>query len=272
MGMKRFFSAIILGYFALSASPALALVTRVATTEEKGGGFFTSIWNGILYIVENFVNIILFIIICWVALKILRLVYEVLAADRLEYMRITLPRADSKLDKERETKKDFKEKAGIMTVFYKSIHNLTQASAWDTFMNFIFGHAKISLELFYYEGQVHFYVAGYKEHTTLIRQQITSNYPDAEVRLVAKKDLPEIKPVGYTLQTASIYKRNDDVYPIKTYKYFEDDPLSSFTNNFGSLKKTDVASIQLVVKPLSHRWNRRAKRAAGLIAKGEYKK
>jgi hypothetical protein len=43
-----------------------------------------------------------------------------LCQEGLIYMKVTLPRADSKLDKERETKKDFKEKVGIMTVFYKS--------------------------------------------------------------------------------------------------------------------------------------------------------
>ncbi len=139
-------------------------------------------------------------------------------------------------------------------------------------MNFLFNHAKISLEMIYKEGQVHFYVSAYQEHMTLIIQQITSNYPDAEVKIVAKKDLPEIKPLGYALEAASIGKVNDDIYPIKTYKYFEDDPLSSFTNNFGSLKKTDVAAIQMVLKPLGQRWNKKAKRAAGLVAKGEYKK
>lgn len=51
------------------------------------------------------------------------------------------------------------------------------------------------------------------------------------------------------------------------YKYFEDDPLSTFTNNFGSLKKTDVATIQFVTKPLGQGWNNKAKKAAGLIAK-----
>lgn len=83
-------------------------------------------------------------------------------------------------------------------------------------------------------------------------QQITSNYPDAEVRIVSAREMPDIKPLGYTLRAASVGKANDDVFPIKTYKYFEDDPLSSFTNNFGSLQKTDVASIQFVLKPLGH--------------------
>lgn len=86
--------------------------------------------------------------------------------------------------------------------------------------------------MFYYEGQVHFYVGAYPEHMALVVQQVTSNYPDAEVKKVSKQDLPEIKPLGYTLETASVGKRTDDIYPIKTYKYFEDDPLSSFTNNF----------------------------------------
>lgn len=193
-------------------------------------------------------------------------------SGRLIYMKVTLPRADSKLDKERETKKDFKEKVGIMTVFYKSVHNLTQSSAFDTITNFIFNHAKISLELMFHDGMVHFYAVGYKEHISLIIQQITSNYPDAEVKIIAKKDFPEIKPLGFTMQAASIGKMTDDVFPLKTYKYFEDDPLSTFTNNFGSLKKTDVAVMQFVMKPLGQSWNRKAKKAAGLVAKGEYKK
>lgn len=202
----------------------------------------------------------------------MRLGYEILMSGRLVYMKVTLPRADSKLDKERETKKDFKEKVGIMTVFYKSVHNLTQSSAFDTITNFIFNHAKISLELMFHDGMVHFYAVGYREHISLIIQQITSNYPDAEVKIIAKKDFPEIKPLGFTMQAASIGKMTDDIFPLKTYKYFEDDPLSTFTNNFGSLKKTDVAAIQFVMKPLGQSWNRKAKKAAGMVAKGEYKK
>jgi hypothetical protein len=147
-------------------------------------------------------------------------------------MKITLPRADSKLDKEKETKKDFKEKVGIMSVVYKSIHKIAQTNFIDTFMNVIFRSAKISLELVYADGAVHFYCVAYRQHATLILQQITSNYPDAEVKFIPPKEMPDIKPIGYTLRAASVAKQNDDIYPIKTYKYFEDDPLSSFTNNF----------------------------------------
>ena len=210
-----------------------AIVTeRAATTKEQDIGVLSQVWDTILWTVENLLSIVVFVVIAWMMLKVIRLGYEVLMAGRLVYMKVTLPRADSKLDKERETKKDFKEKVGIMSVFYKSIHNLTQSSALDTVMNVIFRHAKISLELMYHDGMVNFYVSCYREHHTLLLQQITSNYPDAEVKIIDRKDFPEIKPLGFTLQAASVSKDNDDVYPIKTYKYFEDDPLSTFTNNF----------------------------------------
>jgi hypothetical protein len=249
-----------------------AITVRTATPTEKWSSFWKQLGDSVVSLLENIPHILLFIIFLWLCIKLIRLGYEIFMANRLVYMKVTLPRADSKLDKERETKKDFKEKVGIMSIFYKSIHNLTQASAFDTIMNFFFCHAKISLELMYHDGMVHFYAVGYKEHMSLVVQQITSNYPDAEVKIIQKKDFPEIKPLWFTLQAVSIGKVNDDVFPIKTYKYFEDDPLSSFTNNFGSLKKTDVAVIQFVMKPLGHSWNRKAKKAAGLVAKWEYKK
>ncbi len=260
-------------FFILFLSPLeiFAISTRIATVSEKNTpspGFFDSFIDVLTFFVDS----ILFIIFFFVVLRIVRLMYEVIMSKQLVYMKVTLPRADSKLDKEKETKKDFKEKAGVMSVVFKSVHKMAETSFLITLWNIIFRHAKISMEFVYSDGAVHFYCVSYKQHANLILQQITSNYPDAEVRVVSAKDMPDIKPLGYTLKAASVGKANDDVYPIKTYKYFEDDPLSSFTNNFGSLKKTDVASIQFVLKPLGHSWNRKAKKAAWLIAKWAYKK
>lgn len=227
--------------------------------------WYQTIFSDIGYLILIIVSFFLF-------LKLIRLVYEIYAARRLVYMRVTLPRADSKLDKEKETKKDFKEKTGIMSIFYKGIHKISEATLMDTFLDLIFDHAKISLEIVYDKGQVSFYAVTYSDYITLISQQITSNYPDAEVKIISREEYGDIKPVGYTLRAASISKANDDIYPIKTYKYFEDDPLSSLTNNIGNLKKTDHAVFQLIIKPVGSSWNRKAKKAASDVAKGNYKK
>ena len=237
------------------------MVTPIVSDATWYGSFF----SGIGYI-------LLFIVVFFLFLKFIRLAYEVYAARKLVYMRVTLPRADSKLDKEKETKKDFKEKTGIMSIFYKGIHKISQATMTETLLNIVFNHAKVSLEILYDQGQVSFYAVTYKEYVPLISQQITSNYPDAEVKIVSHEEYGDIKPAGYTLRTASISKKNDDIYPIKTYKYFEDDPLSSITNNIGNLKKTDRAALQVVIKPLGSGWNKTAKKAASEVAKGNYKK
>ena len=202
-----------------------------------------------MFLSEKIVLILLLIFLGYLLLKLMRIMYEIYNARRLVYMQITLPRADSKLDKEKETKKDFKEKMGIMSIFYKSIIKISNITFWDSVRDFIFDHAKISMELVYNKGQLSFFVVTYRDYVHLVSQQITSNYPDAEVKEIPASEFPDIKPDNYTLRASSIGKINDDIFPIKTYKYFEDDPLSTLTNNFGTLKKFDNAALQFVIKP-----------------------
>lgn len=226
----------------------------------------------LLFLAEKVILVLFLVFFGYLLLKLMRIMYEIYNARRLVYMQITLPRADSKLDKEKETKKDFKEKMGIMSIFYKSIIKISNITFWDSVRDFIFDHAKISMELVYNKGQLSFFVVTYRDYVHLVSQQITSNYPDAEVKEIPASDFPDIKPENYTLRASSIGKINDDIFPIKTYKYFEDDPLSTLTNNFGTLKKFDNAALQFVIKPRGSGWNRHAKNAAGQVAKGEYKK
>ncbi|MDR0772578.1 MAG: hypothetical protein LBF15_06335 [Candidatus Peribacteria bacterium] len=79
----------------------------------------------------------------------IRWAFEFRYTKNLRYLKITLPRADSKLDKERETKKDFKEKVGVMSMFYKAIHKLSEAAFKETILDFFFSHSKLSMELVY---------------------------------------------------------------------------------------------------------------------------
>ncbi len=201
----------------------------------------------------------------------IRFLFELYYAKNLRYLKVTLPRADSKLDKEKETKKDFKEKTGMMSMFYKAIHKLSEAGLRDTFLNWIFWHSKISLELVYENGEVTFYIVTYKNYVNLITQHLTSIYTDAEIIQVEKKDYVDIKPNWYSMRAASLWKEHDDVFPIKTYKYLEDDPLNNFSNVFGGLHKDDKAVFQIVIKPdFAH--NKLALNAARLVAKWQYGK
>ncbi|MCD5385194.1 DUF87 domain-containing protein [Candidatus Gracilibacteria bacterium] len=241
------------------------------TTQENNSSFLNSITDlgsqlgiWIIYLILAIIGTIIFI-------KTIRFLFELYYAKNLVYLKVTVPRTDSKLDKEKETKKDFKEKIGMMNMFYKAIHKLAEAGMRDTLLNVIFKHSKISLELIYENGEVSFYIVTYKTYVNLVSQHLTSVYNDAEILVVDKKDYIKIKPKGYSMRGASLGKEKDDVFPIKTYKYLEDDPINNFTNVFGGLNKEDKAVFQMVIKP-NFNFNKKAKKAAALVAKGQYKK
>lgn len=116
---------VFLTFFLLLAENASAVVVRSQTPDEKAEvGFFTMLGDAIVFLFTHIFQIISFVIIIWILIRVMRLAYEVMSTTRMTYMKVTLPRADSKLDKEQETKKDFKEKIGIMALFYKSVHTI----------------------------------------------------------------------------------------------------------------------------------------------------
>ncbi len=195
---------------------------------------------------------------------------ELWLAHGIVNIQVSLPRSDSKLDKEHETKKDFKEKAGIMSLVHNSIWKIPSTSLRNTVSNFLFNHIKFSYEIIYKEGQVFFFISTYRTLFDTINQTITSIYPDAEVVIKDKKDYITFDGQHSIVRTTSFRKEEDEYFPIKTYKYFEEDPLTSFTNVFWGLKQTDVAVFQITTKPLSHRYNNKAKKVASEYSKGKY--
>lgn len=225
-----------------------------------------------LNIIPFLLGATLIIAALFILYKTIRLAFELYYSRHLRYLKITLPKADSKLDKEKETKKDFKEKIGMMSMFYKAIHKLSEAGLRDTVLDTIFGHSKIALELVYEHGEVSFYIVTYENFVNLVSQHITSIYNDAEIKIVGKDDYIRLKTDGYYMRAASLGKEHDDVFPIKTFKYLEDDPINNFTNVFGGLEKDDKAVYQVVIKPISSKWNKKALKAAGMVSKGKYKK
>jgi len=163
---------------------------------------------------------------------LVRILVEILISRRLVYIQVSLPRSDSKLDKEHETKKDFKEKVGIMNLVHNALWRMSSTSLKNTFLNFIFNHIKISYELIYREGELHFFLVTYKSLFPTVSQTITSIYTDAEVVIRDKKDYVTFTGNHSVVRTTSVHKNEDKYFPIKTYKYFEDDPLTTITNVF----------------------------------------
>lgn len=257
---------------AIQQTPGRTNQTETAKDASSGDGLFSGFGDSLTLAFGFIVKLLIIFAILFLIYKGIRLAFELYYSKNLRYLQITLPRADSKLDKEKETKKDFKEKIGQMSMFYKAVHKLSEAGLRDTLLNFFFGHSKIALELVYDNGEVTFFIVTYENYVNLISQHITSIYNDAEILRVEKDDYVKLKQPGYKMRAASLGKEHDDVFPIKSFKYLEDDPINNFTNVFGGLSKDDKAVYQVVIKPTNSSWNKKALKAARMVAKGKYKK
>lgn len=184
----------------------------------------------------------------WDALKyVVRLAYQLHWSKNNVCLKVTQPRQETHKDREEATEKDFREKIGVMEQLYRSMHEIGELNLKNIFRSAIFETDIVSFEMVYSDEKINFYVVVNKYYQSIVEKQITSFYPDAYVEPV--KSLPDPAPKGKEAKCFYFYQKQDTWRPIKTYKVLENDPLNAMTNIFSKLKKTDNASVQIVLRP-----------------------
>jgi len=120
-----------------------------------------------------------------------------------------------------------------------------------------------SLEIASIDGVPHFFIRSPKKYQNLVESSIYSQYPDAEIFEVEDytKNVPQDIPNGdWDLWGRDIVLKNDDPYPIKTYKEFVPprekeekvvDPVANLLEGMGKLKKGEQIWIQFLIRPIT---------------------
>jgi len=107
------------------------------------------------------------------------------------FMKVILPRDDSKLDQEKKTEKDFKEKVSIMGQLYRALSEISELNLKNTIRTLIFQNDQISFEMFLEDNELNFYIVCHPYFQKIVEKQITSFYPNAEVILEKPYQLKE---------------------------------------------------------------------------------
>ncbi|MCK5015606.1 MAG: DUF87 domain-containing protein, partial [Candidatus Peribacteraceae bacterium] len=197
-----------------------------------------------------------------------RLFYAISRSKKLVYLRIILPRNDSKLDQEKRTDKDFKEKLAIMEQLYRALWEVRSLTIWESWHFFIWRYLPISMEMFIEKGQLSFYVVTDPKFASIVEKQITAFYSSAEVYPVDKS--PEIRPKGKKLVGYNMGFKKLFVYPIRFYEQMQDDPLNGLSNVLSKLNEDEKATIQLVLTPAYwNSWSKKTKKYASTKFKGK---
>ena len=231
----------------------VATSSRRTNTRNAVGGQSNYFFRGLAVIVWGIIAIKL--IKQW-----LKFFYDVINAHRIIYLKITLPRNDSKQDREQEKEiaKDMKEMIWRMAQVFHNMHKLWQLSTWDSFMRSFFYKPKASLIYHYEDGVLYFIMGIYPEYQKIVEGSISAQYSDCSIEIV---DKPNIFARKYR-DIMPLISKKPSVYNIKTFKQQPDDPINNLIDAMGKISRYDTASIIIPIKPVGDRFNKKAQRRA----------
>jgi len=208
-------------------------------------------------------------IIYWINIYLNNLRYK--RAARWVMFKVSIPKKIIKPDERIQYKEqDWKELLSVgeqLLASFSGIH--TQGIikyGLEHFKKMILGQDYVSCELVAKDGMVYFYIGCYRENKQYILKQIYSFYPHALVE--ESNDYKIFTPEGkYAYESYKLKK--SFVYPIKTYRSLESDPLNAVTNVLGKLGKNDRACIQILLRPNDGGWRNKCSEAVKSIREGQ---
>ncbi len=128
----------------------------------------------------------------------------------------------------------------------------------------IMEEAKKSLDLISFEivsmgnEGIRFFVVAPHHLSQFIEGQIYAQYPNAEIRYVQDYTQKQ-SGVKTFVSTGMIELDKDYIFPIKTFRNFEVDPLAAITSAISDLKLNEEAWVQILVRPISNYWQSKSK-------------
>lgn len=124
----------------------------------------------------------------------------------------------------------------------------------------------ISLEIIGIEGQTQFCIRCPVDARDLVEAAVYAQYPDAAITQIRDytEDIPDdFVAAGYDLWGTELVPYNKQVYPFRTYPFFEHsmtqtflDPLASLLEILGRLGPTEQAWLQIVMIPSDDEWKK----------------
>lgn len=167
-------------------------------------------------------------------------------------------------DSANEQPKDFKEEMAPAEQMFSSLYSVFN----ESFLNQLTEEQDIlSFEIVSQDNVISFYITCHKRLIPLVERQIHSVYSDANVDVVPGHNIFENNGGVFTSAFLSLHKRF--IYPIRTFRYLEVDPLNNLTNSMSKLGTGQAAAIQLLIKPISQHWRNQPANAARQIARGD---
>jgi len=140
----------------------------------------------------------------------------------------------------------------------------------------ILGDSKKSLDLISFEiissGEdgIRFFVVTPGHLAKFIEGQIYAQYPNADISYERDYSLnnSEVGEEVY-ITSGEVEMEKDSIFPIKTFRNFEVDPLAAITGAMSEMGNGERAWLQIIVRPVSNYWQKKSKEYISAIRDGK---
>ncbi len=237
--------------------PSEGLSSAASSVISENTLFFVFLWVigiGIAVIIGLFIT-----------RKILHRVFAVPIAMRKKVVQVLVPKeASEKEEEKKSSKKDYKELIAVMESFYMALGHLKTKNKWR---GFLFGRDdQISLEIVTLDALIKFFVVMPAHLHEFFEQQIHAQYPSAQIKDI--EDYNMFRPKGY-IAAAPLVLNKSWIFPIRTYKKMDSDPLSALTSAMSTVEMHQGAAIQILVRTAPRAWRQKGLKVISEMHQGK---
>jgi hypothetical protein len=177
------------------------------------------------------------------------------------FLEIQMPKQQTEEDENRsKSEEDKKNLIAVVEQLFTALSDSGGDHGWFKIRDYI------SFEIACTDKKIAFYINCPRHLQQLVEKQIHSQYPHAYI-----EEVPGYNPFqkGGQVETLELRLNKQYVYPIRTYKTMETDPLNSLTNAMSKLDDQEGAVIQLILSPAGDHWQHRPRHMASEIQQGK---
>ncbi len=116
---------------------------------------------------------------------------------------------------------------------------------------------------------IRFYVVAPQHLSRFIEGQIYAQYPNADIKYVQDYAKNDSHGEEIFVTTGEIEMEKDYIFPIKTFRSFEVDPLAAITGAMSELSHGEKVWLQIVARPVANYWQEKSKKYITAIKEGK---
>jgi hypothetical protein len=176
-------------------------------------------------------------------------------------LKIQVPR--ERKPEQDEQRMDFREMLAVVEPFYANIAGNYKRNTF-----FHWGQQPISLEIVAKDGLISFFIGCPKELHTVVEKNIHAEYPHAMVTVAKLNDYSIFQGRKGKVDAITLRLNKNYIFPLRTYKILEYDPLNAVTNAFSKLGDQSAAGFQIMIRPTNGMWRTYIERVAHNIQTG----